>query len=291
MTAGRGPARAGKTIAESLLSLRDLAPRLVSAIVLAGAALATLWKGGDFFVVFWLLAALAVQWEWQSLIDAPRPTARLALGWALTIVLAFAARHRAFDISGSTLIIGIVALGWLAGPGKRAWGAFGIVYAGALVMSVIALRLSLNGFEAIIWLFAVVWGTDVGAYFGGRLIGGPKLWPSVSPSKTWAGFLVGVSCGAMAGLLALAAVGGLAVGSWPGVVAMGFACAIISQCGDLFESGIKRHFRAKDSGSLIPGHGGFMDRLDGFIAAAVFAAVVGTARVGPLEVAIGVLRW
>jgi len=285
------PARAGATLLSRILEMRDFAPRLVSALVLAGAALGALWRGGDFFVVFWLVAALAVQWEWQTLIHAPRLAVRLVMGFAITTALAFAARHRAFDVAGYALISGVFAMAWLAGPGKRAWGAFGIVYAGALVMSVVALRLSLNGFEAIIWLFAVVWGTDVGAYFGGRLIGGPKLWPRVSPSKTWSGFLIGVTTGAVAGLVALRMVGGLAPGSMLGVVAMGYACAVISQGGDLFESGIKRHFRAKDSGSLIPGHGGFMDRLDGFIAAAVFAAVVGVTRVGPLEVAIGVLRW
>ncbi len=133
---------------------------------------------------------------------------------------------------------------------------------------------------AIGWLFAVVWGTDVCAYFGGRLIGGAKLCPRISPGKTWSGFAVGIVCGAVLGVVA--------VHFWPGVNArlgpvflLGIVTGAVAQGGDLLESWIKRRFNVKDSSRLIPGHGGFMDRLDGFVAAAIFAALFGLAHGQP----------
>ena len=272
-------------------ALRDLAPRLVSGIVMASAAIATLWVGGDVFTLFWLAAALAVHWEWQTLIGGRARVSRLAVGALAVVAATYSARHGRLDLALLALAAGVALLGWISEPAKRLWSAGGLVYAGLAPTAVVSLRLGLEGFEAILWLFAVVWGTDVMAYFGGRSIGGPKLWPRVSPSKTWSGFLVGVTCGALAGILALAASGGLSRGSWPGVLELGLVTAIVSQGGDLFESSVKRHFGVKDSSRLIPGHGGVMDRLDGFIAAVVFAAAVGIVRNGPVEVAIGVLRW
>jgi phosphatidate cytidylyltransferase len=183
---------------------------------------------------------------------------------------------------------------WLAGPGKRIWAGAGLVYAASVVISVTLLRVlsRIDGVEAILWLFAVVWGTDIMAYFGGRLIGGPKLWPRLSPSKTWAGFIVGVSCGGLLGLLCVAlqpAAEGTLL--WP-LFVLGLLAGVVAQAGDFLESGVKRRFGAKDSSHLIPGHGGFMDRLDGFIAAAAFAALVGWIKsAGPGFVAIGLLRW
>jgi phosphatidate cytidylyltransferase len=130
------------------------------------------------------------------------------------------------------------------------------------------------------------------AYFGGRSIGGPKLWPRVSPSKTWSGFLVGITCGAGFGMAAVAmSVGGPNV-HLGAIFVLGLFGGIVAQGGDLLESSIKRYFAVKDSSHLIPGHGGFMDRLDGFIATAVFAALVGLSKAaGPGFVATGLLRW
>ena len=122
---------------------------------------------------------------------------------------------------------------------------------------------------AILWLFAVVWGADIAAYFAGRLIGGPRLWPRVSPGKTWAGAIVGAFAGAVLGLMLAAWTNRLAALFW-----LGLATAIVSELGDLFESALKRRFGVKDSSGLIPGHGGLMDRLDAFTSASFFAAVV-----------------
>ena len=172
-------------------------------------------------------------------------------------------------------------------PRFRLLPGAGVLYAGAMLVSACLLRASLPyGFAAIIWLFAVVWGTDVMAYFGGRLIGGPKLWPRVSPAKTWSGFCVGVLCGAGAGL-AVAPHGS----SIFALFGLGLATGAVAQGGDLFESSLKRKFGVKDSGHLIPGHGGLMDRLDGFIAATIFVALVGSVRYGIADIAAGIFQW
>ena len=272
----------------------DLAPRAASAVVMIAAALLTLSRGGDLFVVFWLIVGLAVHWEWQRLIGAPAQRARFFIGAAgITLSVVFL-RQTAFEASLASLAIGAVSLGWLAGQGKRIWASAGLIYAALLVIAVTLLRVLslLDGRESILWLFAVVWGTDIMAYFGGRLIGGPKLWPRVSPSKTWSGFLVGISCGAVLAYLTLALFSEAEFGPPWAILLLGLATGAFAQGGDLFESAVKRHFGVKDSSNLIPGHGGFMDRLDGFIAAAAFAALVGWLKAaGPGFIAIGLLQW
>ena len=142
-------------------------------------------------------------------------------------------------------------MAWIARPGAKGWAAAGVLYAGALVVSLGLLRASPNfGRVAIFWLFAVVWGADIAAYFAGRVIGGPRLWPRVSPGKTWAGAIVGAFAGAVLGLMLAAWTNRLAALFW-----LGLATAIASELGDLFESALKRRFGVKDSSGLIPGHG------------------------------------
>lgn len=272
--------------------LGDLGPRVASGVVMIAAALVTLWLGGDYFVLFWLAAGLAIVWEWQTMIEAPQARLRFIAGAGALVLIVMLTRQAGFEYAAMTLVIGAGALAWLAGPGKRVWAAGGLVYAAALVVSVSLLRLSLfDGLEAILWLFAVVWGTDICAYFGGRLIGGPKLWPRVSPKKTWAGFLTGVIAGALLGVLAVRLVHAPPAPAVLPLLLIGLLAAAVSQGGDLFESAMKRRFGVKDSSGLIPGHGGVMDRLDGFLFAAAFVAVIGVARHGAGAAAIGVLRW
>lgn len=272
--------------------LADLGMRVASAVVMIAAALVTLRLGSDYFVLFWLAAGLAILWEWQNMIGAPARRARVLVAGAALVVASVLARHLAADYALVAVAAGCLVLAWLGGPGKRLWAAAGLVYAAGLVMSVTMLRLSLfDGLEAILWLFAVVWGTDIMAYLGGRLIGGPKLWPRVSPKKTWAGFVVGVVSGAVLGVIAVRLAHAPPPPAMAPLFLLGLVTAVISQAGDLFESSMKRHFGVKDSSRLIPGHGGFMDRLDGFIFAAVLAALVGAIRQQPGMIAIGVLRW
>jgi len=133
------------------------------------------------------------------------------------------------------------------------------------------------GLVAILWMFAVVWLTDIAAYFAGRRFGGPKLWPRVSPKKTWSGFFGGLVAGVAAGGIVVLVAGRFGVAapvSFAIVVLLSAVASVLSQLGDLGESALKRRFGAKDSGVLIPGHGGVMDRLDGFWAAAALIGLV-----------------
>lgn len=270
--------------------LDDLWLRAASALVLVATAVASLIVGGTVFALFWLAAAVGVHWEWQRLIGAPLPWFR-ALGGALALCAAVAFYLRGqVEMAFFMLPLASAFCAWAAGPGFRIWAAAGVFYAGGLLLSTIALRAApFFGACALGWLFAVVWGTDVCAYFGGRLIGGKKLAPAISPGKTWSGFWVGLICGA--------SLGAVVARVWPDVNApllplllLGLATGALAQGGDLFESWIKRCFNVKDSSHLIPGHGGFMDRLDGFIAAAIFAALFGLAR-GLPSAAAGLFFW
>lgn len=267
----------------------DLPARAGAAIVLMAVALGTAWAGGVWFVLFWLAAAGLILWEWQNLVGAGGAPWRLIPGGASLVVAALLAAE-GYALA-AIAVLGAGALGGaLAQRGDarlRLWTGAGVIYAGALLVSVCLLRLSWPyGFRAVMWLFAVVWGTDIMAYFGGRLIGGPKLWPRVSPGKTWSGFWVGVLCGAAAGLLVAPQAEHYGV-----VFLFGLAAGAVAQAGDLFESALKRRFGAKDSSHLIPGHGGLMDRLDGFIAAALFAALTGALRFGVVNMAGGIFLW
>jgi phosphatidate cytidylyltransferase len=187
------------------------------------------------------------------------------------------------------VVIGAGGAAAFAPSQRRAWVAAGIAYCGTLALAPIILRGdAASGFLAIIYLFAIVWGTDTAAFFVGRAIGGARLMPQVSPSKTWSGALAGVATAILLGAI-VAAVSGLAR-IWA-IALLAAALSVVAQGGDLFESFLKRKFGAKDSGRIIPGHGGLMDRLDGFVAAGLVAALLGIARGGIEEPARGLLAW
>ncbi len=268
----------------------DLGPRVASALVLVALAVGALIVGGDLFVLFWLLAAFAINWEWQGLVGGERRFARVAVG-GVALAAAAGLAH-AGAVLPSLLVLALLAVvtAILGGVSRKIWALGGVFYAGALIISVCVLRNSSDvGLLAIAWLFAVVWGTDVFAYFGGRMIGGPKLWPRVSAGKTWSGTLTGVFSGALLGL-AIAHIGAPAVVKNVPVFFASLAAAALAQIGDLVESAVKRRFGVKDSSRLIPGHGGVMDQLDGFIFASVFAALLGAMR-GLSSTAAGVFFW
>jgi phosphatidate cytidylyltransferase len=262
-------------------------PRVAAATVMGALALATAWIGGFIFALFWWLASIVVLWEWQRLIGGPRLAERVALGGVFTAVAALLALHNSILGVIACLVLGAGSVGWRAGRREGTWAAGGVFYAGALVTSVVLLRLSPGyGLAAVLWVFAVVWGADIAAYFAGRSIRGPKLWPSVSPGKTWSGAIVGAFAGAVLGLLLTGWTNRLMPLFW-----LGLATAIVSELGDLFESALKRRFGVKDSSGLIPGHGGLMDRLDAFVAASVFAAIVAAFNSRNAFIAAGLFQW
>lgn len=267
----------------------ELVLRVASALVLVPVALVTAWLGGDWFIALWTLVAAGIMWEWTRLVLA---RTHLAVVTAVTVALAsagffFATGHR--GAGGGALLAGALAAAIFAPSGKRLAAAVGAAYAATMLAAPTLLRAdSRYGLVAVIFLFAVVWMTDICAYFAGRLVGGPKLWPAVSPKKTWSGAIGGAVAAVVAGLV-VAFFAGLHNWVVLGLLSMGLS--VIAQIGDFSESALKRHFGAKDASHLIPGHGGLMDRLDGFWTAAVAATVIGLARGGIDAPAQGLLVW
>jgi phosphatidate cytidylyltransferase len=278
----------------------ELALRIVSAVVLAPLAIGVAYLGGWAFTAFWGIAALAVLWEWTTLVTGSDRRAILMIGGASVLLAVLLAGmvssgldddiHEVRLLAAITVLaMGMLAVTALAPREQRAWVAAGIPYAGLLGVAPIVLRSDAQyGFLAIVFLFAVVWGTDILAYFVGRAVGGPKLAPAVSPKKTWSGAVGGMAA-AIAAAVAIALVASL--GNMVALALLAVVLSIVAQAGDLFESALKRRFGAKDSSQLIPGHGGLMDRLDGFLTAAVAAALIGLAHGGVAAPARALLVW
>jgi phosphatidate cytidylyltransferase len=267
----------------------ELALRICSALVLVPIAIGTAYLGGWPFAVFWGLAAMGVLWEWISLVArSDHRTVLMTGGASLALAVALVATGH---LLAAVIVLAISTLGVAAlAPAKwRTWIAAGVPYAGALGVAPVVLRSdSEDGFLAVIFLFAIVWTTDVVAYFSGRAIGGPKLMAQVSPKKTWSGAIGGTLA---AVIVAFVLAKMMALSGLFAIAMLAVVLSICAQGGDLFESFLKRRFGAKDSGHLIPGHGGLMDRLDGFITASVVAALIGLLRGGFEAPGRGLLVW
>ena len=267
----------------------NIALRILSALVLAPLAIGAAWFGGLAFSLFWGLAAFGVWWEWSTLVavSAARLVMFTGVG-ALGLALALSATGR-YLAAVIVILLGAAATNVVAPAGRGAWVSAGVIYAGSLLVAPLVLRHHAQwGFVAVILLFGVVWATDIVAYVAGRILNGPKLWPAVSPNKTWAGGLSG-ACAAMIVGWTVARV--VSPADTLHLLVVALALSIAAQGGDLFESSVKRRFGVKDASQLIPGHGGLMDRLDGFIIAAIVAALYGVARTGLDNAALGLLRW
>ena len=271
------------------LTASNLLLRVVSAAVLAPLALVAAYIGGLPFALFWGIAALVVLWEWMTLVVGPNYRL-LVLSCAAAIAVADFLAWLGRPVTALFMVgLGALAGAIFAPSERRLWVIAGAGYAGGMVLAPVFLRADAGfGFAVILLVFAIVWTTDVLGYFAGRAFGGPKLWPSVSPKKTWSGAICG-TVGAIAIALFVAA----QFGSFDriAIITVALLLSVVAQAGDLFESWVKRQFDAKDSSHIIPGHGGVMDRLDGFWAAAVAGCAVGLLRGGFDEPARGVLIW
>ena len=271
----------------------ELSARVLSALALAALALGSAWFGGTILALVWLVAAIAVLREWLALVGVGGR--RLTVFWIFgSVSIASSAFAPAlFGLYAYFMLIPSVVGGLVLGlatqisGGTKAtwssrrvnpvWVAIGPLYAGIVVLAPVWLRSrEADGLVALVWLFLVVWISDIGAFFVGRTLGGPKLWPAISPKKTWSGLVGGLLFGTiLSGGFVLAdqmMLGPIFVSGWA-LIGLSLATSIVSELGDLFESAMKRHFGAKDSGQIIPGHGGIMDRLDSFIAAGIFAVL------------------
>jgi phosphatidate cytidylyltransferase len=266
---------------------RNLLMRVAAALVLAPLAIGVAYVGGWLWAALVILAAVGLYVEWLAVVGARTPV-MVAAGVAVLCGAGW------FEVAriGAAFVFGLVTLGVAAAallaPERRGWAALGLSYAFAALIASVAVRLDhAFGFAALMFVLLVVWVTDIGGYFAGRSIGGPKLWPRVSPKKTWAGAIGGfvASLGVAAGFASLG------LGKNGPILIVGAVLSIASQLGDLFESAVKRRFGVKDSSHIIPGHGGLMDRLDGFIAAIVLAAILGFLRGGADGVGRGIMVW
>jgi len=249
----------------------DLPVRLGAALAMIGGALAAMWFGG---FVFWLLVAigaLLMLSEWAGLVGAV-PQRRIAQ-YALTVPLALMCPPP-IAMGPSWLVLGLIlgAAFFIAAVSRNGRLGWGVAYVGIPALSLVFLREQepwTNGLLLVFWAMALVWACDSGAYFAGRAIGGPKLAPSISPNKTWAGLAGGIA--------------GASAAAWGMVILFGLPSnlalvtpllAVLAQLGDLYESHLKRCAGVKDSGNLLPGHGGLLDRLDGLVAVAPAAALL-----------------
>jgi phosphatidate cytidylyltransferase len=253
--------------------------RVLSALALVPLALALVVLGGWGFAGFVALAGVVRGLEWGRLTGF-RPGRRsgrvagaavLAVGLAATLLIALGRAESAL----ACLLVGAplaALLAWLAG-GAPAWTGLGVGYVGLPALALLWLRgVPELGLGLLLWLLVVVWTTDTAAYFAGRAIGGPRLAPAISPSKTWAGLCGGMLGAALTGVLAAWLLGS---GRLLQAAGLGALLAAVAQLGDLFESGFKRAAGVKDSGTLIPGHGGLLDRIDGLLFAAPALALLG----------------
>lgn len=249
----------------------DLRARIIAGLGLAVVAGGLAWAGLLPFAAFILVIALLMSWEWGRVVRDGAINATLFVHAAST---ALAIGLSAFGLAAlglAAVLAGAIIVFALEIGSRSLLSAAGALYTGIPAVALLWLRSSEPwGFVAVLFIFAVVVATDTMAYFCGRLIGGPKLWPKVSPNKTWAGFAGGIASGALMGASFNWSTGSSALG----LAALGLLLGLVSQGGDLAESALKRSFGVKDASALIPGHGGFMDRADGIVAAAIVAAVL-----------------
>lgn len=254
----------------------NLRLRILSAVVLVPLVLAIVWFGGPAFLLLLSVAVAVLAAEW-GVMAAPEAPYRIAFLVGAGVLAGVFTAYLG-DMAMGWLILPLAAvaaagLARLGGWGQRsADAALGVLYIGAPSMALLWLRLAASGRDWTLMLLACCWSADIFAFLVGSALKGPKLWPRFSPNKTWSGFIGGLLAAALAAVLVVWLAKGEADPSlgWAGPV--GLLTGFSTMAGDLWESMLKRRFGVKDSGALIPGHGGLLDRVDGLMFAAVAMA-------------------
>jgi phosphatidate cytidylyltransferase len=277
-----GPPVKGEGTGEAAKRWRDLRKRALSAAILGPLALLAIWLGAEWYTLMLALGTAILAWEWVHLCGR---RVRTLPGLTVPVALFASGLAAVGNLHLLALILlpaGAVAATWAAEPRRlpgspALWLGAGVIYVGLAGVGLIWLRGGGEvGRATVLFIVLVVWASDIGAYLVGRLVGGPKLAPAISPNKTWSGAVGGLAAAVVVGL-------GVALWADPGaqvlrVALVAAAVGIAAALGDLFESGIKRHFHVKDSSGLIPGHGGLLDRVDGLLAAVPAACVIALAQ-------------
>jgi phosphatidate cytidylyltransferase len=266
----------------------DLGPRLASAAVLIALTASALVIGGYIFAAVVGAVFAGAYREWETMVSRAPMTMP---AWVLVALVALSGLvYPATGPLGSMVLIAAACAVALVRGGEGAWWrVLGLVIFGAIIIAALAMRgTATEGIWAGVYLGTVVWMTDSAAFFTGRQIGGEKLAPDISPSKTWSGALGGLALGTGAGVLVWTLV---TDSPWWIGLALSAAISILGQLGDLGESAVKRHFRIKDSGDIIPGHGGLMDRLDSLTFGILLVLLIGATHSGIDSVAQGLLYW
>lgn len=260
----------------------EVTQRVISGVALGLLVLVLTWFGGLPFKLLSTVVMILIFFEWfrivatRSLSQPNWVLGGITIGLVAVCVLMGWSGYGLAICAAGAAVVGLLRLT----EHENYWPSVGIIYAGIAGIAFAALRDSGDlGFAVIIFLFAVIWCTDIFAFFGGRSLGGPKLAPAISPNKTWSGFVSGLIGGVLAGVTAALF---LSESNLAWVVLLATIVSVAGQLGDLFESGLKRTFGVKDSGNLIPGHGGVMDRVDSLIFAAFAAYIIALAMPGGL---------
>ncbi len=274
---------------------RNLLVRAAVALVLAPIAIIIAFAGGWLWTLLATVMAIGLYYEWHGIVNEAQDKRAFAIGVIALEIIGFALWFGWTGIAVAAAIVGPTLIVFLSRQ-RPWWNTGGFAYAAAALIASILIRLDgAMGFYALVFVLLVVWASDIGGYFAGRAIGGPKLWPLVSPKKTWAGAIGGLVLSLLVALVSAALGWGPAQGPGQGhvvlLLVLAAALSVVSQLGDLFESAVKRAFGVKDSGRIIPGHGGLLDRLDGFVAAIIFAAIIGFWRGGVDGVGRGFMVW
>jgi len=257
----------------------NLRIRVASATVLVPTVVAAVWFGDVWFLALILVGVALLAREWAEM-AARRAALGVAVAIGLAVLVAVVVAFRGhYYITWPVVVAGAIAAALMARGAveRRADAAYGVIYIAPAVIAMIWLRRMDAGLSWTLLLFTVTWFADIFAFVTGSIFKGPKLWPRYSPNKTWSGFfggLVAASLGAI-GIVALShalpALPDLTL-TWPVAAVIGLLGGLATMMGDLWESMLKRRFGVKDSGDLIPGHGGMLDRVDGLMFSAIVVA-------------------
>ncbi|HUO87876.1 MAG TPA: phosphatidate cytidylyltransferase [Rhizomicrobium sp.] len=251
----------------------DWVTRPLFGAALAALVVAATYGGAPYVALYAAIAGVAAAREWHRMVGE-RVFGPIFLVTSAALVAALAAAvlwpdsraQWAIIVAGATAAAALAALR----GAPAVWHGIGALYIGIPMLAVVALRGAAHGAWIIVGMFLAIWATDTGALFTGNLVGGPKLWPALSPNKTWAGTFGGIVAAAVVESVYIAVLGGHVVAA----ALLGAAIAVVAHCGDLFESWVKRVFQRKDSGGMIPGHGGVLDRIDSTLFAAPVLTLV-----------------